>query len=131
VVLAKVTGAQQQRRNTTGNFNTAIGFDAGANVTGSNKLVVRDTDGQPLGVRYHVLPAMLPNELQRQQRQPDIQASRLAEQDERVRDQARLIDELTARLSRLEAKGAPPPDAERLLREAARGACPSGASQLG
>jgi hypothetical protein len=32
------------------------------------ELVVRDTNGQPLSVRYHVLPAMLLNELQRQQR---------------------------------------------------------------
>ena len=49
------------------------------------ELVVLDTDGQPAGVRYHVLPAMLLNELQRQQR---------------------VIEELTTRLSRLEAKGA-------------------------
>jgi hypothetical protein len=76
------------------------------------ELVVRDTDGRPAGVRYHVLPAMLLNELQRQQRALDTQASRLAEQDERLRDQTWLIDELTTRLSRLEAKG-PPPDAER------------------
>ncbi len=32
-------------------------------------LVVLDKDGQPAGVRYHVLPAMLLNELQRQQRE--------------------------------------------------------------
>ena len=32
------------------------------------ELVVLDKDGQPSGVRYHVLPAMLLNELQRQQR---------------------------------------------------------------
>jgi hypothetical protein len=70
------------------------------------ELVVLDTDGQPAGVRYHVLPAMLLNELQRQQRALEAQASRLAEQDERLRDQTRLIDELTTRLSRLEAKGA-------------------------
>ena len=70
------------------------------------ELVVRDADGQPTGVRYHVLPAMLLNELQRQQRQLDAQASRLIEQAEHLRDQTRLIDELTARLSRLEAKGA-------------------------
>jgi hypothetical protein len=70
------------------------------------ELVVRDTDGQPASVRYHVLPAMLLNELQRQQRQLDAQASRLLEQAEHLRDQTRLIDELTARLSRLEAKGA-------------------------
>jgi len=35
------------------------------------ELVVRDTDGQPAGVRYHVLPVMLLNELQRQQREID------------------------------------------------------------
>ena len=70
------------------------------------ELVVLDKDGQPAGVRYHVLPAMLLNELQRQQRVIEAQASRLAEYDERFRDQTRLNDELTARLSRLEAKGA-------------------------
>ena len=62
------------------------------------ELVVRDKDGQPAGVRYHVLPAMLLNELQRQQRVIEAQAAQ-------VREQTRLIDELTARLSRLEAKG--------------------------
>ena len=56
------------------------------------ELVVLDKDGQPSGVRYHVLPAMLLNELQRQQRV--------------IEAQTRLLDELTARLSRLEAKGA-------------------------
>jgi Chaperone of endosialidase len=55
------------------------------------ELVVLDKDGQPSGVRYHVLPAMLLNELQRQQRV--------------IEAQTRLLDELTARLSRLEAKG--------------------------
>ena len=62
------------------------------------ELVVLDKDGQPAGVRYHVLPAMLLNELQRQQRVIEAQAAQ-------AREQARLIDELTARLSRLEAKG--------------------------
>jgi hypothetical protein len=70
------------------------------------ELVVLDKDGQPTGVRYHVLPVMLLNELQRQQRVIEGQASRLTEYDERFHDQTRLIDELTARLSRLEAKGA-------------------------
>ncbi len=70
------------------------------------ELVVLDKDGQPAGVRYHVLPAMLLKELQRQQRVVEARASRLAEYDERFRDQTRLIDELTARLSRVEAKGA-------------------------
>jgi hypothetical protein len=62
------------------------------------ELVVLDKDGQPTGVRYHVLPAMLLNELQRQQRVIEMQAAQ-------AREQARLIDELTARLSRLEAVG--------------------------
>ena len=66
------------------------------------ELVVRDTDGQPSGVRYHVLPAMLLNELQRQQRLIEAQHREL----DALRSQARVIDELTARLSRLEAKGA-------------------------
>ncbi|MET0851267.1 MAG: hypothetical protein ABW020_09080 [Candidatus Rokuibacteriota bacterium] len=63
------------------------------------ELVVLDKEGQPSGVRYHVLPAMLLNELQRQQRVIETQAAQ-------AREQARLIDELTSRLSRLEAKGA-------------------------
>jgi hypothetical protein len=35
------------------------------------ELVVLNKEGQPSGVRYHVLPAMLLNELQRQQREID------------------------------------------------------------
>jgi Chaperone of endosialidase len=35
------------------------------------ELVVRDKDGQPSGVRYHVLPAMLLSGVQRQQREID------------------------------------------------------------
>ncbi len=57
-----------------------------------------DKDGQAAGVRYHVLPAMFFNELQRKQRVIEAQAVQ-------AREQARLIDELTARRSRLEAKG--------------------------
>ena len=55
------------------------------------ELVVLDKDGQPSGVRYHALPAMLLNELQRQHRV--------------IEAQTRLLDELIARLSRLEAQG--------------------------
>jgi hypothetical protein len=39
------------------------------------ELVVLDKDSQPSGVRYHVLPAMLLNELQRQQRVIETQAA--------------------------------------------------------
>jgi Chaperone of endosialidase len=62
------------------------------------ELVVRDTDGQPTGVRYHVLPAMLLNELQRQRRE---------RQAEKVQTEARLatqqqeIDELRAQVRAL------------------------------
>jgi trimeric autotransporter adhesin len=42
------------------------------------ELVVRDTDGQPAGVKYHVLPAMLLNELQRQQREFEAEKARTA-----------------------------------------------------
>ena len=67
------------------------------------ELVVLDKEGQPSGVHYHVLPAMLLNELQRQQREHEAEKVQIAA---RLADQQRLIDELTARLSRLEAKGA-------------------------
>ena len=74
------------------------------------ELVVLDKDGQPSGVRYHILPAMLLNELQRQDRELQAEkaqtAARLAAQQEGLNAQARLIEELTARLSRLEMKGA-------------------------
>ena len=62
------------------------------------ELVVLDKDGQPAGVRYHVLPAMLLNELQRQQRE---------RQAEKVQTEARLaaqqqeIDELRAQVRAL------------------------------
>lgn len=91
------------------------------------ELVHPDSDGTPYSVRYHLLSVLLLNELQRQERERqeekaqtairfDAQQERLAEQDARLaaqqreldelRAQAWLIDELTARLSRLEAKGA-------------------------
>jgi hypothetical protein len=55
------------------------------------ELVVRDTDGQPSGVRYHVLAAMLLNELQRQQRHWEA----------RFATQQREIDELQAQVRAL------------------------------
>jgi Chaperone of endosialidase len=61
-------------------------------------LVIRDEQGLPSGVRYHVLPAMLLNELQRQQRE---------RQAEKVLTEARLaaqqqeIDELRAQVRAL------------------------------
>jgi hypothetical protein len=58
------------------------------------ELVVRGTDGQPAGVKYHVLPAMLLNEFQRQQRQLESQAARLEAQQrelEELRAQVRAL----------------------------------------
>ena len=53
-------------------------------------LVVYETDGQALTVKYHLLPTMLLNEVQRQQRTID--------------GQQRTIDELTRRLEELERR---------------------------
>jgi hypothetical protein len=58
------------------------------------ELVVLGTDGQPAGVKYHVLPAMLLNEFQRQQRQLESQAARLEAQRrelEELRAQVRAL----------------------------------------
>jgi hypothetical protein len=69
------------------------------------ELVVRDTDGQPAGVRYHVLPAMLLNEVQRQQRQLDTEKRERQEEktlaDARFAAQQQEIDELRAQLRAL------------------------------
>jgi hypothetical protein len=54
------------------------------------ELVVRDKDGQPAGVKYQVLPALLLNELQRQQRE-------IAELRVKVQE----IDELRAQVRAL------------------------------
>jgi hypothetical protein len=53
-------------------------------------LVVYDADGQALTVKYHLLPTMLLNEVQRQQRTID--------------GQQRTIDELSRRLEELERR---------------------------
>jgi hypothetical protein len=54
------------------------------------ELVVLDKDGQPSGVRYHVLPAMLLNELQRQQREILELRAKVQEIDE-LRAQVRAL----------------------------------------
>jgi Chaperone of endosialidase len=58
------------------------------------ELVVRDTDGQPSGVRYHVLPAMLLNEVKKQHAQLHEQAASLEAQQ-------REIDELRTQVRAL------------------------------
>jgi hypothetical protein len=54
------------------------------------ELAVLDKDGQPAGVRYHVLPAMLLNEIQRQQREIAELRARVQEIDE-LRAQVRAL----------------------------------------
>jgi hypothetical protein len=54
------------------------------------ELVVLDKDGQPSGVRYHVLPALLLNELQRQQREITELRAKVQELDE-LRIQVRAL----------------------------------------
>jgi hypothetical protein len=58
------------------------------------ELVVRDKDGQPSGVRYHVLPAMLLNELQRQERRLEAQEREIAG----LRAKTQEMDELRAQV---------------------------------
>ena len=61
------------------------------------ELVVRDADGEPYSVRYHVLPSMLLNELQKERRTNREQHQTLAAQE-------RTIETLLARVERLEAR---------------------------
>jgi Chaperone of endosialidase len=68
------------------------------------ELVVRDTDGQPSGVRYHVLPAMLLNEQQRQQRQLAAHVTREREQAVRLDTQAARLDAQQQELDELRAQ---------------------------
>jgi hypothetical protein len=60
------------------------------------ELVANDDEGKPFSVRYHVLPAMLLNEMQEQQRTIETQERALAEQ----RAQIAVLSE---RLERIEA----------------------------
>jgi len=61
------------------------------------ELVAPGTDGRPYSVRYHVLPAMLLNEVQRQRRA-------IAVHEQRDTEQERTIAALQARLARLEGQ---------------------------
>ena len=65
------------------------------------ELVVLGTDGQPAGIKYHVLPAMLLNEFQRQQRQLESQAAQVREQAARLEAQQRELEELRAQVRAL------------------------------
>ena len=70
------------------------------------ELVVNDEDGKPYSVRYHVLPAMLLNEVQAQQRTIERLQAQGAEYEKE-------IGALTARLASIEARGMQPPGETR------------------
>jgi hypothetical protein len=59
------------------------------------ELVVSDAEGQPYSVRYHVLPSMLLNEMQKQQRTDESQAGVIEEQRQ-------VIAALASRLEKVE-----------------------------
>jgi hypothetical protein len=66
------------------------------------ELVAYDADGQPQTVQYHVLPTLLLNELQKQRQLVEEQRSTIARQQVD-------IQELAARLAKLEALITPKP----------------------
>jgi len=73
-------------------------------------LVALDEAGRPYSVRYHVLPSLLINEMQKQQRTIEAQASRieLLEIERKVAvEQQKQVKQLVARLERLESALSP------------------------
>src|SRR6202035_743143 len=67
-------------------------------------LVQYDEDGQPLSVRYSMVNAMMLNELQKQNATIVAQAAQLNRQGEQIATQAVRLQELAARLARLESR---------------------------
>ncbi len=75
------------------------------------ELVALDAEGQPYSVRYHVLPAMLLNELQKQQRTLEaqkarigVQAAAIESQTAQLAQQQERIAAVLDRIERLEAR---------------------------
>ena len=68
------------------------------------ELVVRNAAGEVEAVSYHEMPAMLLNELQKQQRTIESQAAAIAQQEQESVAQRRQIDALLARLAAVEAQ---------------------------
>ena len=71
------------------------------------ELVARDATGKPYSVRYHVLPSLLINELQKQRgtieaQQHLFEQQQLAIQEQRAREEVR-EDRIATLLARLEA----------------------------
>ena len=70
------------------------------------ELVQYGSDGEPNTVLYHLLPSMLLNEVQKQQRQFQELLHELQEHQRQIQEQADLIAQLTASLAELEAQKA-------------------------
>jgi uncharacterized coiled-coil protein SlyX len=66
------------------------------------ELVTADTEGNPYSVRYHVLPSLLLNEFQQQQRTIEEQRAMLGEQRAMLGEQREVIAALAGRLERVE-----------------------------
>ena len=67
-------------------------------------LVAYDRDGRPETVRYHLVNALLLNEVQKQHRTADAHEETIEQQKGTIDRQQAEIEELKARLSRLEAR---------------------------
>jgi Chaperone of endosialidase len=67
-------------------------------------LVTSDRDGQPEGVRYHLITPLLLNEVQKQRRTAEAQEKRIEQQQETIDHEKAEIEGLRARLARLEAQ---------------------------
>jgi hypothetical protein len=65
-------------------------------------LVVYDRDGRPETVRYHLVNALLLNEVQKQHRTAEAQETTIEQQKETIDHEQTEIEGLKARLSRLE-----------------------------
>ncbi len=68
------------------------------------ELVVRNAAGQVEAVSYHEMPAMLLNELQKQQKTIESQASAIAQQEQDAAARRRQIEDLLTRLAAVEAR---------------------------
>jgi hypothetical protein len=67
-------------------------------------LVAYDRDGRPETVRYHLVNALLLNEVQKQHRTAEAQVRTIEQQKETIDHEQAEIEGLKARLSRLEAR---------------------------
>jgi hypothetical protein len=84
------------------------------------ELVVNNKDGQPETVAYHLLPALLLNELQKEHRLNLEQTAQLGAQRERILAQQRQIDEQKSQLVSMQRKTAEIDDVKAKLQDLQR-----------